>query len=97
MKSQSGLENVSYHKVIVNRGPETSTVLCRIINEHDFFLVGRRHDLDSPQTEGLTDWSEFSELGVIGDLLASSDLETRACVLVVQQQVKDTVSENSSR
>ncbi|KAK7400094.1 hypothetical protein VNO78_11294 [Psophocarpus tetragonolobus] len=84
------LENLSYEKLMVNSGPETSLVLRQIVNEHDFFIVGRRHDLDSPQTEGLTTWSEFSELGAIGDLLASSDFESRACVLVVQQQFKET-------
>ncbi|RDX88171.1 Cation/H(+) antiporter 4, partial [Mucuna pruriens] len=89
-KPQSSLDNVSYRQVIVNGGPETSMVLRHIVNEHDFFIVGRRHGLDSPQTEGLTTWSEFAELGSIGDLLASSDFESRACVLVVQQQVKDT-------
>ncbi|KAK7359277.1 hypothetical protein VNO77_01230 [Canavalia gladiata] len=85
-KPQSGLENVCYQRVIVNDGPETSTVLRDIVNEHDFFIVGRRHGLESPQTEGLTYWSEFSELGAVGDWLASPDFESRACVLVVQQQ-----------
>jgi hypothetical protein len=84
-----GSENVYYQKVIVNDGPETSSVLRDIANEHDFFIVGRKHALDLPQIQGLTKWSEFSELGVIGDLLASRDFESRAGVLVVQQQVKD--------
>ncbi|KAK7318952.1 hypothetical protein RJT34_03661 [Clitoria ternatea] len=85
-KPKHGLDNVRYHKIIVNDGPETSTVLRDIVNEHDFFIVGRRHAPDSPQTEGLTNWSEFPELGVIGDLLASPDFESKAGVLVVQQQ-----------
>ncbi|KAK2384217.1 cation/H antiporter [Trifolium repens] len=84
-----GSENVYYQKVIVNDGRETSSVLRDIANEHDFFIVGRKHALDLPQIQGLTKWSEFSELGVIGDLLASRDFESRAGVLVVQQQVKD--------
>ncbi|XP_058734126.1 cation/H(+) antiporter 4-like [Vicia villosa] len=84
-----GQENVRYQKVTVNDGPATSAILRDIANEHDFFIVGRTHDSDLPQTEGLTNWSEFSELGVIGDLLASPDFESRAGVLVVQQQVKD--------
>lgn len=84
-----GSDNVCYQKVIVNDGPGTSAILRDIANEHDFFIVGRTHDLDLPQIEGLTNWSEFTELGVIGDLLASPDFESRAGVLVVQQQVKD--------
>lgn len=81
--------NISYQKLTINDGPETSTVLRNIANEHDFFIVGRTHDSDLPQIEGLTNWSEYLELGVIGDLLASPDFESRAGVLVVQQQVKD--------
>ncbi|CAI8618590.1 unnamed protein product [Vicia faba] len=84
-----GPVNVRYQKVTVNDGPATSAILRDIANEHDFFIVGRTHDSDLPQIEGLTNWSEFSELGVIGDSLASPDFESRAGVLVVQQQVKD--------
>ncbi|KEH25144.1 putative cation/H+ exchanger [Medicago truncatula] len=84
-----GSKNVCYKKLIVNNSPGTSTVLRDIANEHDFFIVGRTHDSDLPLIEGLTKWIEFSELGVIGDLLASPDLGSRAGVLVVQQQVKD--------
>ncbi|MCI17227.1 cation/H(+) antiporter 4-like [Trifolium medium] len=86
---QYGSENVYYQKVIVNDSQRTSSVLRDIANEHDFFIVGRTHESDLPQIEGLKDWSEYSELGVIGDLLASPDFESRAGVLVVQQQVKD--------
>lgn len=86
---QSNMANISYHRVLVNDGPETSTVLRRIVDEHDFFIVGRRHELESPQTKGLSEWSEFPELGAIGDLLASSDFESKVGVLVVQQQARD--------
>ncbi|XP_020215699.2 cation/H(+) antiporter 4 [Cajanus cajan] len=89
-KPNPGTENVSYHKVIVDGGAETSAVLRHIVDEYDFFIVGRRHEIESTQTDGLAVWSEFSELGTIGDLLASSDFGSRAGVLVVQQQVKDT-------
>jgi len=84
-----GWKNVFYQKLIVNDSPGTSTVLRDIANEHDFFIVGRTHDSDLPLIEGLTKWTEFSELGVIGDMLALPDLGSRAGVLVVQQQVKD--------
>lgn len=89
VKKKPHYYNVRYKKVTVNGGTETSVVLRDIAHEHDFFMVGRRHALELPQIEGLTSWSEFSELGVVGDLLASPDFETRAGVLVVQQEVKD--------
>ncbi|KAK7260534.1 hypothetical protein RIF29_26661 [Crotalaria pallida] len=89
IKEHCSLGNVSYKKIIANDGPDTSSFLRNIVNAHDFFIVGRRHGIISPQTQGLEDWSEFFELGVIGDLLASKDFESRASILVVQQQVKD--------
>ncbi|KAG4953098.1 hypothetical protein JHK87_038692 [Glycine soja] len=55
----------------------------RTIKDYDF---GRRNGIKSPQTAALESWTEFSELGVIGDLLASSDTNTNASILVVQQQ-----------
>ncbi|CAJ1971227.1 unnamed protein product [Sphenostylis stenocarpa] len=50
--------------------------------------LGRRNGIKSPQTEALERWTEFSELGVIGDLLATSDTITNAStsILVVQHQ-----------
>ena len=82
--------NVSYKEIVARDGSKTAAFLRDIVNEHDFFIVGRRHGLNSPQTEGLTEWSEFPELGAIGDLLASPDFGSRASVLVVQQQVSKT-------
>ncbi|CAI0542745.1 unnamed protein product [Linum tenue] len=86
MKGISGLANVRYEEHAVEDGPQTALLVREIANEHDLFVVGRRHGLDSKQTMGLTEWSEFPELGVVGDLLASPDLETKTSVLVVQQQ-----------
>ncbi|KAK7280823.1 hypothetical protein RIF29_08335 [Crotalaria pallida] len=82
-----GMQNVTYQKIILNDGPKTASFLHDIVNEHDYFIVGRTHDINLPQIQGLSDWSEFPELGAIGDYLASPDLKTSASVLVVQQQV----------
>ncbi|KAK7277116.1 hypothetical protein RIF29_18266 [Crotalaria pallida] len=82
-----GMRNVAYQKIILNEGPQIALFLRDIVNEHDYFIVGRRHKINSPQTQGLSEWSEFPELGVIGDFLASPDFKTRASILVVQQQV----------
>nr|KYP57026.1 K(+)/H(+) antiporter 13 [Cajanus cajan] len=79
--------SVRYQQVIAMEGSETASFLRHIVKEHDFFIVGRRHGISSPQTDGLTNWSEFPELGVIGDFLASPDLQSRASILVVQQQL----------
>ena len=61
-------------------------MLFSLDDHYDFMLVGRRLDSDSPLVAGLTDWSYVHELGIIGDMLASSDMKNSASVLVVQQQ-----------
>ncbi|CAM8958730.1 unnamed protein product [Rhodiola kirilowii] len=76
-----------YMEEVVKDGPETALILRSIVNEYDLMVVGRREGAKSSAlTSGLGEWSEYPELGVIGDLLAVADLETRTSVLVVQQQ-----------
>ncbi|CAN1252885.1 Cation/H(+) antiporter 4 [Linum perenne] len=82
--------NVQYLEKFVSDGSETIKLVTSIASQYDLFVVGRRSDIDidSPQIGGLANWSEFPELGLIGDLLASNDVQTRGSVLVVQQQKK---------
>ena len=82
------LEGVSiiYSEQVVDDASQTSTLLKSIANEYDLFIVGREKGRKSVFTEGLEEWSEFEELGVVGDLLASQDLKCQASVLVIQQQ-----------
>ncbi|CAA6659004.1 unnamed protein product [Spirodela intermedia] len=72
------------NKVVCN-GEETVAAIRAMDSIHDLYVVGRGQGSSSPLTEGLTDWSECPELGVIGDLLASSDFGATVSVLVVQQ------------
>ncbi|XP_038886556.1 cation/H(+) antiporter 4-like [Benincasa hispida] len=69
-------------------GPQTALRLREMVNVFDLMIVGRRKGLESssPQTSGLSEWNEFPELGVLGDLIASLDNNTRSSVLVIQQQ-----------
>uniref|UniRef100_A0A0E0L3Q3 Uncharacterized protein n=1 Tax=Oryza punctata TaxID=4537 RepID=A0A0E0L3Q3_ORYPU len=54
---------------------------------YDLVLVGMRHRwYPVMPANGLPDWSECPELGVIGDLLASSDFDTPYSVLIMKQQ-----------
>ncbi|KAK4272066.1 hypothetical protein QN277_020666 [Acacia crassicarpa] len=78
---------VSFKELVTEGGSDIASVVRDLVDDHDFFIVGRRHDVESSVTSGLKDWCEFEELGVIGDLLASPDFESSASVLVVQQQV----------
>ncbi|PQP98660.1 cation/H(+) antiporter 4-like [Prunus yedoensis var. nudiflora] len=77
---------VIYLEEVVEDGPQTALLLRSIVDDYDLIIVGRRFNVNSPQTSGLSEWSEFPELGTIGDLLASPDITCRASVLVVQQQ-----------
>ncbi|XP_058749817.1 cation/H(+) antiporter 15-like [Vicia villosa] len=81
-------DSMTYIERAVSNGEETVAAIRGMNNVDDLFIVGRgQGNTSSPLTEGLTDWSECPELGVIGDLLASSDFETTASVLVMHQYV----------
>ncbi|KAL6970288.1 hypothetical protein U1Q18_029987 [Sarracenia purpurea var. burkii] len=79
-------QRIEYREVVVKDGVETSGVLLALDDEYDFMLVGRRLNSNSPLVAGLTDWSYIEELGIIGDILASSDMKCNASVMVIQQQ-----------
>ncbi|KDP45758.1 hypothetical protein JCGZ_17365 [Jatropha curcas] len=79
-------QDVKFIQVEVKDGPQTAYLLREMANQYDLIIVGRRNGVECAQTSGLSQWSEFPELGVIGDLLASSDLNGKASILVVQQQ-----------
>ncbi|XP_040380195.1 cation/H(+) antiporter 15-like [Oryza brachyantha] len=54
---------------------------------YELVLVGMRHRwYPVMPANGLSEWSECPELGVIGDLLASSDFDTPYSVLIMKQQ-----------
>ncbi|TXG68863.1 hypothetical protein EZV62_003798 [Acer yangbiense] len=77
---------INYMEKEVADGPETAMTIHSMVNDFDLIIVGRRNNVESQQTTGLKQWSEFPELGVLGDLLASIDYAGRCSVLVVQQQ-----------
>jgi len=85
-EEHSRMENATFREITVEDGSQTLDVLRGMVEEHDFIIVGRRHGVNSRQTYGLQHWSEFPELGPVGDYLASSDLGCTASILVVQQQ-----------
>ncbi|PQM38503.1 cation/H(+) antiporter 4 [Prunus yedoensis var. nudiflora] len=84
----NGAGYVSYVEQIVEDGIKTTRKIRSLMdeNEYDMFIVGRRYNVSSPQTLGLDQWSEFPELGVIGDMLSSTDSRCKSSVLVIQQQ-----------
>jgi hypothetical protein len=83
-----GDEQLIFIEKIVKDGSHTALIARSIVNKYDLIIVGRRHKVKSPQTYGLAEWNEFPELGTMGDLLASSDFNSRTSIFVVQQQQK---------
>ncbi|XAR48912.1 hypothetical protein NMG60_11031899 [Bertholletia excelsa] len=79
-------QNVDYTEMNVEDGIETSRALLSLGDNYDFILTGRRIEDGSPLVKGLSDWSYVEELGIIGDIIASSDMKSNASVLVIQQQ-----------
>ncbi|OIW04121.1 hypothetical protein TanjilG_00681 [Lupinus angustifolius] len=80
---------------VIRDGEEMLSSIRKMKNKYELVIVGREH----PQTilvDGFQEWSECKELGVVGDMLASQDFETKASILVVQQQrmIKKSVKHN---
>lgn len=88
--SLSARHRLNYLEEVVNDGSELSTAVRSMVDEYDLIIVGRSHDAGCHQITGLDlAWTEFPELGVVGDLLASKDIFGKASVFVVQQQTTD--------
>ncbi|KAF8104038.1 hypothetical protein N665_0181s0059 [Sinapis alba] len=85
---------IHYKEEIVRDGVQTTQVISSLGDTYEMVVVGRDHDLDSSVLYGLTDWSECPELGVIGDMFASSDFHFS--VLVVHQQEGDSLGMDDS-
>ncbi|EOA39250.1 hypothetical protein CARUB_v10012247mg [Capsella rubella] len=79
-------DKVTYIDKAVSDGSETSKILRAMANDFDLFIVGRGSGVGTEATSGISEWTEFDELGPLGDLLASHEYPSRASVLVVQKQ-----------
>ncbi|KAH7838780.1 hypothetical protein Vadar_031106 [Vaccinium darrowii] len=83
-----GNKRVVYREVVVRNGEETVAAIRAMARDYyDLWIVGRKNGINPVFLTGLSNWSQNNELGVIGDLIASTEIGSRASVLVVQQQV----------
>ncbi|KAK2420946.1 cation/H antiporter [Trifolium repens] len=85
-KNKIGNVSVTYIEEKVKDGPQTALIIRSYVTEFDLIIVGRQAGVETPQTCGLLQWSEYPELGVLGDLLVSTDAGGKASVFVIQQQ-----------
>ena len=81
-------ERVIYREVVVRNGAETIAAIQSMNDDsYDLVIVGRKRGVNPVLLEGLSNWSQDNELGIIGDYVSSEDFGAAASVLVVQQQV----------
>ncbi|KAJ8440197.1 hypothetical protein Cgig2_023962 [Carnegiea gigantea] len=90
-----GREGIVCREKVVEDGIGTTKVVLSM-QHANLFIVGRYHEPDCPAVLGLTDWSESSEVGTLGDMLATSD-DFRFSILVVQQQPRIDKNIHGSR
>ncbi|XP_050209389.1 cation/H(+) antiporter 2-like [Mercurialis annua] len=76
---------VDYTEKFVNNGEQTAATLQELGDKYSLIIVGKGRRGLSPMLSGLSDWEECPELGKVGDLLASAELNISASVLVIQQ------------
>lgn len=76
---------VGYVEKNVNNAAETVSALRSIGDMYSLFIVGKGGRGNSPLTTGICDWEECPELGTVGDLLASSDININSSILIIQQ------------
>ncbi|KAJ3708699.1 hypothetical protein LUZ61_012404 [Rhynchospora tenuis] len=85
---------VGYTEKVVNNAEEVVSAIRYMESMHQIYIVGRgyKNTSGSPLTNGLQEWSEYAELGPIGDVLVMSDFTKTVSVLVVQQYVTERTS-----
>ncbi|KAJ4779952.1 Cation/H(+) antiporter 15 [Rhynchospora pubera] len=86
-KQHASNERAVFEDKFVDDGEGTSAIVSSTSEKYDLVIVGRRKRQEqSPLTSGLAEWSECTELGVLGDMLATLDGE-QVSIMVVQQHV----------
>ncbi|CAK9329191.1 unnamed protein product [Citrullus colocynthis] len=85
---------VRYIEEVVKDGTGTICVLRSMGSNFNLVMVGRRHSPCLASVQGLVLWNECTELGAIGQVLASSDFMGNAMIFVVQQHTRVAIDED---
>ncbi|KAF1889338.1 hypothetical protein Lal_00024661 [Lupinus albus] len=79
-------DSISYSEIDVHTGEHIQTMLNEVEKSGcDLYIVGQGNCRNLRVFTNLSEWCDCSELGVIGDILASNEFASHASVLVVQQ------------
>nr|GMD74278.1 cation/H(+) antiporter 28 [Ipomoea batatas] len=76
---------VAYREKYLVNSSQTYSTLRSLEGQYELFIVGRGGRVNSVLTVGMNDWEECPELGLIGDILSSSDYSIATSVLIIQQ------------
>lgn len=79
-------KRVDYREEEVSEGAEMIEAVKGGSREYSLVVVGRREGEGSRLTEGMEMWNEYPELGVLGDVLATTHLLGSMSTLVVQRR-----------
>jgi hypothetical protein len=84
----SRTRKISYREELVGDMENIVQVIRALDQEsYDLVMVGMRHTWNSVMSaDGLSDWSEFPELGVVGDFLATAEFDSVFSILILKQQ-----------
>lgn len=82
-------DSVTYAEEDVGNGEELTSVMQEIgKGDYDLIIVGRGINRSSVVFTNFLEWCDNAELGVIGDIVASSNFGSHSSLLVVQQYEK---------
>lgn len=87
-KAVNNNDSIVYTEMEVHS--DTGVEIPTLLNEldkpgYDLYIVGQGSGKNSPVFERLLEWCDNPELGVIGDIVASTSFGTNSSVLIVQQ------------
>ncbi|KAK9696942.1 hypothetical protein RND81_08G006000 [Saponaria officinalis] len=83
-------ESIYYVEKFANTGDEIISILREMHDNCDLYVVGRDKSNVFPLISNLELWSEYRELGPLGDILVTSDFSSNSSILVVQQYSKES-------
>ncbi|KAL5822669.1 hypothetical protein ACOSQ4_020569 [Xanthoceras sorbifolium] len=68
-----GNASVVCHEVVAEETAQVMNVISKVDNSYDLVIVGKQPGANSRLAKEMLPWIEYKELGVIGDMVASSD------------------------
>ncbi|CAI0428996.1 unnamed protein product [Linum tenue] len=78
-------ESIKYVEKQVKSGDEVITMIGRVVTSCDLYILGQSKNVRSSIMSGLSEWTEYDELGVLGDTLMASEFAQRSSLLVLKQ------------